>query len=215
MIQKSPRRIREGLKEARNRVELFIGVLGENEAERWWGLGEECAKAAESLRRLLRENEVPQDYKVAVIGRFKAGKSSFVNEVLGRRLAGEDTSPETAAITTFRAGERVIAKIKLVDKDTRGSLKALYGKDPTDPDAHRVANWFKFCAKEQRSAGAAQAETFDLDAIEREHLHPGGHTRLPSRCRRDPARRWSGKRQRNSDVGSSKIHQGRSPTTAW
>jgi GTP-binding protein EngB required for normal cell division len=60
---------------------------------------------------VLRENELPQDYKVAVIGRFKAGKSSFVNELLGRKLAGEDTSPETAAVTTFRYGERVLAKI--------------------------------------------------------------------------------------------------------
>jgi ribosome biogenesis GTPase A len=45
----------------------------------------------------------PKSYKVAVVGRFKTGKSSFVNELLGARLASEDTNPETAAITSVQA----------------------------------------------------------------------------------------------------------------
>jgi len=36
-------------------------------------LGQECTKAVISLRDLLRQHEVPADYKVAVIGRFKVG----------------------------------------------------------------------------------------------------------------------------------------------
>ncbi|MGH8129075.1 MAG: hypothetical protein ACRETC_12075 [Gammaproteobacteria bacterium] len=47
------------------------------------------------------------------MGRFKAGKSSFVIELLERQLAGEDTSPETAAITTFRSGDEVRATVNL------------------------------------------------------------------------------------------------------
>lgn len=176
MITKSPRRIRQALEAARDRVARLIGVLRQHESEKRWGLGEECAKAANGLDHLLKENAVPQDYKVAVIGRFKAGKSSFVNELLGRRLAGEDTSPETAAITTFRAGDRVVAKINLVDKATWDALKALHQKDPSDPEAHRVANWLKFAAKEGRQTPGTQAELFDLEAIERDHLKPGGHT---------------------------------------
>jgi hypothetical protein len=42
-----------------------------------WGLGEECNKAVLRLKKLLQENQTPQEYKAAVIGRLKAGKSSF------------------------------------------------------------------------------------------------------------------------------------------
>ena len=118
MTPKSPLRIRQDLEGARRRVDLLVGVLRENQRERRWRLGEECARAADGLARLLHENIVPDDYKVAVIGRFKAGKSSFVNELLGSRLAGEDTNPETAAVTTFCAGERVVAKINLISGET-------------------------------------------------------------------------------------------------
>ena len=113
MQNKSPLRIRQDVESARGRVSLLVAVLRENQRERRWRLGEECARAADGLSRLLEEHAVPDDYKVAVIGRFKAGKSSFVNELLGSRLAGEDTNPETAAVTTFRACDRVVAKIRL------------------------------------------------------------------------------------------------------
>src|SRR4051794_20471914 len=89
MSKKSPRKLRQDLEAARSRLGLLIRVLDTNAIESQWGLGSECEKAAEALRQVLRENEIPQDYKVAVIGRFKAGKSSFVNELLGRMLAGE------------------------------------------------------------------------------------------------------------------------------
>jgi tRNA U34 5-carboxymethylaminomethyl modifying GTPase MnmE/TrmE len=96
MSRKLPSRVRKDLDAARNRVNLLIGVLNQNETERRWGLGNECSKAVQRLQRLLHENQTPQEYKVAVIGRFKAGKSSFVNVLLDQRLAGVDTSPETA-----------------------------------------------------------------------------------------------------------------------
>ena len=168
MTQKSPSRIRKDLEAARVRVRRLIDVLGENGGETRWGLGEECTKTAEALNRILHEYEVPPDYKVAVIGRFKAGKSSFVNELLGSRLAGEDTSPETAAITTFQSGKSVVAKINLVEKSYWDGLKIRYPEDPTNPDVRRIAIWSKF--KEQPAGGAGQNETFDLDEIEREHF---------------------------------------------
>src|SRR5665213_552017 len=144
MSKKSPSRIRKDLEAARNRVNSLIGVLKQNESEQRWGLGDECTKAVTSLQKLLKENETPHEYKTAVIGRFKAGKSSFVNVLLDRRLAGVDTSPETAAITTFRFGEKVIAKINLIGEAAWNELKGLYRASPADPDAHRAANWFKF-----------------------------------------------------------------------
>ena len=146
---KSPLKLRQDLEASCRRLELLIGVLETNASESKWGLGQECSKAAGELRQLLRDNEIPDDYRVAVIGRFKAGKSSFVNELLGRKLAGEDTSPETAAVTTFTQGERVQAKIKLVDKKMWDELKRLHEKDPSDPDAHRVANWMKFSGRDR------------------------------------------------------------------
>jgi ribosome biogenesis GTPase A len=156
MTKKSPSRMRKDLEAARNRVNSLIGVLKQNETERRWGLGDECNKTVASLQKLLQDNQTPLEYKAAVIGRFKAGKSSFVNVLLDRRLAGVDTSPETAAITTFRAGGKVVARIKLIDKSVWDELKALYRNDPTDPEAHRVANWLKF-GKELRPASQAQA----------------------------------------------------------
>jgi hypothetical protein len=163
------------LEAARVRVNTLIGVLHENESERRWGLGDECSKAAASLQKLLRDNQVPQEYKVAVIGRFKAGKSTFVNVLLDRRLAGVDTSPETAAITTFHLGDRIVARIKFIDKAVWEDLKALYEADPADPAAHRIANWFKL-ERESRPGSGKQPETFDLARLEQEFVKAGGHT---------------------------------------
>lgn len=183
MKAKTPLRIRKDLEAARSRVELLISVLEENQRETRWGLGKECERATGGLSRLLAENLTPEDYKVAVIGRFKAGKSSFVNELLGRRLAGEDTNPETAAVTTFSAGRQIVAKIKLISKETWDELKGLHSKDQTDPACHRIVNWLKFTGKDAKASAATPTETFDLVAIEREHIRPGGHTltiRLPT-----------------------------------
>ena len=175
MTRKRPSWLRKDLEAARARVNTLIGVLQQNETERRWGLGNECSKAIASLQKLLQENQTPQEYKVAVIGRFKAGKSTFVNVLLDRRLAGVDTSPETAAVTTFQAGDRIIARIKFIDKAVWEEPKALYRADPADPAAHRIANWFKL-EREPRAGSGAQAETFDLDQLEREFVKTGGHT---------------------------------------
>src|SRR5690349_10461245 len=49
----------------------------------------------------LEQANIPERYRVAVVGRFKVGKSVFVNKLAGERLAGVDTNPETAAISVF------------------------------------------------------------------------------------------------------------------
>jgi hypothetical protein len=53
------------------------------------------------------------------------------------------TNPETAAVTTFRAGDRILARIHLIDKAVWEELKSIHRADPVDPAAHRIANWFK------------------------------------------------------------------------
>jgi GTP-binding protein EngB required for normal cell division len=82
------------------------------------------------LAELLKKQELPENYKVAVVGRFKTGKSSFVNELLGARLASEDTNPETAAITTFRHGPRVKATVRFVPRRSGSSCRSC---TPTTP----------------------------------------------------------------------------------
>jgi hypothetical protein len=169
MKTKSPKQLRADIERIRGKVQMVINVLSRNTEERMWGLGDECNRTATELKKLLDENVVPAEYHVAVVGRFKAGKSRFVNEMLGQRLAGENTSPETAAVTTFRHGNEVCASIHFVGRSQWKALQDLYANDQRDPDAHRVLNWHRFATDGGRSQDA-DAEKFDLAAIEREFV---------------------------------------------
>jgi predicted GTPase len=175
MSQKRPSQIRKDLEAARARINTLIRALQQNESERRWGLGDECSKAIGNLQTLLRDNQAPHEYKVAVIGRFKAGKSTFVNVLLDQTLAGEDTNPETAAVTTFRAGDRIVARINFIDKAVWEETKCIYRTDPTDPAAHRIANWFKL-ERDPRASSSGPSDNLDLAQLEREYVKPGGHT---------------------------------------
>ncbi len=171
----SPKKLKNSIETAYHRLNHLAGILDANSIESQWGLGSESKKTADSIRQILRDNFFPNDYKVAVIGRFKAGKSSFVNELLGRRLAGEDTSPETAAVTTFCFGPKVLARIRLVDKTVWDNLKLLYGDDPKNPDAQRISNWHKFSSASRSDHSQDQKEHFNLTDLERSHVKEGGH----------------------------------------
>lgn len=166
---RSPRQLRTDIERIRGKVQLVIDVLSCNTEERMWGLGDECHRTATELHKLLIENVVPAEYHVAVVGRFKAGKSSFVNEMLAQKLAGENTSPETAAVTTFRHGSEVRASVHFIDRSQWKTLHELYSADQRDPDAHRVANWNRFSG-EGKSKADDDSERFDLAALEREYV---------------------------------------------
>ena len=106
----SPKVLRTEIESLRASVEAIKQMLSErvkDPRQPTWGVGRDCAKAVDSLGKILDQQQIPPSYKVAVVGRFKAGKSSFVNEMLGAKLAGEDTNRETAAVTTFRHGRAV------------------------------------------------------------------------------------------------------------
>mgnify|MGYP000462108358 CR=1 FL=1 len=135
-------------------------------------IGKECRRTSDVLSDLMQSQPVPEQYKVAVVGRFKTGKSSFVNELLGTRLASEDTNPETAAITTFRYGTHVRAKIRFVSREEWQKLCALYAEDPKHIDAHRVKMWQSF--GKPRKSSADEDEAFDLSALENQFIKPGG-----------------------------------------
>lgn len=163
---KSPAKLREELSNAiGNIVSVQKYLIGKAE-EKVAGIGAECHKTALVLESIVENHKLPESYKVAVVGRFKAGKSSFVNELLEIKLAGEDTSPETAAITTFTYGTQVEAKINLIDSKTWEAQKKLYQEDPKNVDAHRVKMWESF-SKPKKNADGTE-EKFDLAQIEKE-----------------------------------------------
>jgi GTP-binding protein EngB required for normal cell division len=62
------------------------------------------------------------EISVAVLGRFKAGKSSFLNHFLGRNILPVGVVPVTAVVTEIRYGARVEARVHYRD-----------GRDPEVP----------------------------------------------------------------------------------
>ncbi|QQX85266.1 dynamin family protein [Cupriavidus necator] len=138
-------------------------------------IGKECKRTADAIGELLDSQRLPEDYKVAVVGRFKTGKSSFVNELLGARLASEETNPETAAITMFRHGSQVKATIRFVAQEEWVKLQALYSENAKDSDAHRVKVWNGF-SKPRKAREGEPEEILDLPALEHEFIKPGGYT---------------------------------------
>lgn len=68
----------------------------------------------DSSRALATRNEI----SVAVIGRFKAGKSSFLNHFLGRELLAVGVTPVTAVVTEIGYGEDERASVHYLDGRT-------------------------------------------------------------------------------------------------
>lgn len=174
MTATTPNQLRHNILAAKSEIEAVRQLLLAHEKERHLALGYECVRTANSLQDLLEKQAVPTEYRVAVVGRFKAGKSSFVNELLGRKLAGEETNPETAAVTTFRFGPRVQARLHFLAKEHWVGLKKLHDDNPKDPDAQRLANWSKFPSRKPDDEGKEHFDEAKLRALEAEFVVPGG-----------------------------------------
>ncbi len=170
---KTPRQVRDDIRTLALHLGQVQAALLKRSDVSVAQIGKECKRTADVLGELLKSQELPEDYKVAVVGRFKTGKSSFVNELLGARLASEDTNPETAAITTFRHGAHVKATVRFVAKEEWVKLQGLYADDPKHIDAHRVKMWSSF-GKPKKTKDGESEESFDLPALERQYLKPGG-----------------------------------------
>ena len=65
---------------------------------------------------ILSENKV---INVALLGRFKSGKSSFLNSLIGKDLVPAGVLPLTAVITRIRFGTEDKAEVKLLDGQTK------------------------------------------------------------------------------------------------
>ena len=132
-----------------------------------------------SLDETLDLARIPDYYRVAVVGRFKVGKSSFVNKLTDEKFAGVESNPETAAISLFRYADTTYAEIKFVSKDDWGELKERYNEDPNDPDVKRYAGFITFNERQQKrdkDGRPIHHQKIDLAALEARWLHPGGHT---------------------------------------
>ena len=171
---KTPKQVRADIKNLMGKLNQVHKALLDRSSITVAQIGKECLRTADALGELLKKNQLPDDYKVAVVGRFKAGKSSFVNELLGARLASEDTNPETAAITSFRHGSQVKATIRFVPHQEWMKLQTLYADDPKHDDAHRVKIWNTF-AKPKKPKDREVSESFDLVALEKKYIRPDGH----------------------------------------
>ena len=170
---KSPRQVRSDIRTLTAHIGQVRAALQKKVDVTVAEVGKECKRTSEALAELLKSQELPENYKVAVVGRFKTGKSSFVNELLGARLASEDTNPETAAITTFRHGLSVKATVRFVSEEEWVKLQVLYAEDPKHIDAHRVRMWNSF--GKPRKSKDGEEESFDLPALARQFLKSGGY----------------------------------------
>lgn len=179
---KTPKQLRREIHDLSMHLSQVQAGLQSRATVKVASIGKECRRTAQALEQLLKSQQVPSEYKVAVVGRFKAGKSSFVNELLGNRLASEGTLAETAAVTTFKHGVNVQASIRFVKRLAWQELKAMYAKNPKDVDAHRIRSWEGFRIPKESKEGEPE-KVFDLTGLEQEHVRDEGHTvtlELPS-----------------------------------
>jgi GTP-binding protein EngB required for normal cell division len=72
-----------------------------------------------SLLQAVELQQRKQDLNVAVLGRFKAGKSSFLNDLIGKPLLPVGVVPVTAVVTEIAYGEQQRADIVFQDGQTR------------------------------------------------------------------------------------------------
>ena len=84
--------------------------------------------ALEPLLRVCRFATASKDLSIAVLGRFKAGKSSFLNRFLGRDLLPVGVVPVTSVITEMVWGRQERADVHFLDGRTeRISMEAVGG----------------------------------------------------------------------------------------
>jgi hypothetical protein len=170
---KSPRQLRSDIRTLAQHIDQVREALLRRAEVEIAQVGKECKRTSDTLAKLLEEQKLPEHYKVAVVGRFKAGKSSFVNELLDARLASEDTNPETAAVTTFRHGNEVKAAIRFLSRDEWTKIQSLYQQDPRHIDAHRILKWHEL-GKPRKNKDGEMEEGFDLLGLETEYIRDGG-----------------------------------------
>ncbi len=134
--------MQKSLSELRSQVERLTGILAtaleQKEPEQRYRdfLNDQVT----FLQNELRNAATPETYRVAVIGSFKVGKSSFVNALCDvTRLVSVATNPETAAVSTLRYSNKAYARIRMIKQATWQAMRADYERDPSHPATMRFA----------------------------------------------------------------------------
>jgi hypothetical protein len=142
------------------------------------------------LDETLEQAKIPERYRVAVVGRFKVGKSQFVNKLTGERLAGVDTNPETAAISVFRYDSDARAEVELISKEEWDELAVEHASDPKNPEVKRYDGLITFnerAAKKSIDGKKVPGAKIDLKGLLRQWVQPAGKLHII------PAHNWASK----------------------
>ena len=154
------------------RLRIDLAALHDQEKAAYRG---RIADEIRSLSDALDLSTRPELFRIAIVGAFKTGKSSFVNKLAAERLAGVETNPETAAISIFRYAETPRAEVKLISAKDWQRMEDLYEDAPAHPEAYRVAGLRGFNKRmEQRKDKNGQPIVFDPidpDALVAEWLY--------------------------------------------
>lgn len=165
------------LHEARDRLLFLKKQLNEAAAKELPAYRPVIEEQVRVLEDALQQAKIPDSYRVAVVGRFKVGKSSFVNKLAEERLAGVDTNPETAAISIFRYDTVARAEIELISEEEWKQLAEDYAENPKSAEVKRYDRFISFNDRSQRkdkSGKLVERDPADLDALVKEWVVSGG-----------------------------------------
>jgi len=163
------------LRDAAERLRLDLAFLKKGEQPHYQSTLQE---EIDSLSTALENSKIPDFFKVAVVGQFKTGKSSFVNRLAQEKLAGVETNPETAAITFFRYSEEPKAVVKMLTQEEWMKMIEIHEESPQHPEAYRVSGLREFneafTKRKKSHSEVGNITTIDPVILEKEWIRAAG-----------------------------------------
>lgn len=132
------------------------------------------AEQIKNLDDALEQAHIPECYRVAIVGRFKVGKSAFVNKLAGQRLAGVGIHPETAAISIFRYDDCAHTEIELISQEDWERLAADHADDPKNNEVKRYDRFINFNKRKDKDGKKLARQPYDLEGLVKEWVQLGG-----------------------------------------
>lgn len=121
------------------------------------------------LLQAVRAQQTKQDLNVAVLGRFKAGKSSFLNDLVGEPLLPVGVLPVTAVVTEICYGDQERAEIRFLNGETKSvpiSEVASYVSESENPENTKAVESVRvFLPALARYRGIRLVDTPGLESI--------------------------------------------------
>lgn len=167
------------LRDQGERLRIALERLHENEHPHYRA---KLREEIDYLKQALDKSKVPERFRIAIVGTFKTGKSSFVNKLAEERLAGVETNPETAAISVFRYAEKPKAEVSMITLSEWQRMEALYEENPKHPEAYRVAGLHDFneemAKRKDKTGNPVSFEQIDREKLAKVWLKPEGHVHV-------------------------------------